>query len=256
MQRNLRITSLAAVAVAALLSQSSVTPSASAQQWGTLKGKFVFDGPAPAPVALRIDKDPECCKVKHNDESVQVAADGGLANVVLYVRTPKVAVHPDYEKTAKDDVVLDNKTCHFEPHIVVVRLTQTLLIKNTDTCGHNTNVAPLGDTAINPLLPPAGEFKHTFRRQQNLPFPVSCNIHPWMKAHVLVRDNPYFAVSAADGTFEIANLPAGDLEFQAWHEVKGYLEHTGWPKGKFKHSIKAGDNDLGTIKLSPALFKK
>ena len=243
---------LAAVVTASALWGST----AFAQQWGTLKGKFVFDGPAPAPVALRIDKDPECCKVKHNDESLVVASDGGLANVVLYLRTPKPAVHPDYEKTAKDSVVIDNKTCHFEPHVVALRLTQTLLIKNSDSCGHNTNVAPLGDTAINPLLPPAGDFTHTFRRQQNLPFPVSCNIHPWMKAHVLVRDNPYFAVSAADGTFEIKNLPAGDLEFQAWHEKAGYLEHTGWPKGKFKQKINAGDNDLGTIKLSAALFKK
>ena len=36
---------------------------------------------------------------------------------------------------------------------------------------------------------------------------------------MLPRKNRYFAVTAADGSFEIANLPAGEeLEIQVWHE--------------------------------------
>ena len=40
-----------------------------------------------------------------------------------------------------------------------------------------------------------------------------------MQAYLLPRKNGYFAVTATDGSFEIANLPAGEaLEFQVWHE--------------------------------------
>ena len=47
-----------------------------------------------------------------------------------------------------------------------------------------------------------------------------------MNGYVLSRDDPYVAVSAADGAFQIANVPAGvELEFQLWHEKSGDLKN-------------------------------
>lgn len=233
-----------------------VAPGGQAAEWGDLVGRIVFDGAAPTPANLNINKDLECCKVKHVDESLLVDSSGGLANVVLYCRDRNVAVHPDYDATATTEVVLDNTTCRFEPHVAVLRLTQTLVIRNSDICGHNTNLQPLGDAGINPLIAANSEVRHKFNRAQNIPVPASCNIHPWMKSYVLPRDNPYVTVSAADGTFRIENLPAGPVEMQAWHETAGYVDTKAWPKGRFKVTIKAGTNDLGTIKLPASLFKK
>ena len=80
-----------------------------------------------------------------------------------------------------------------------------------------------------------------------------------MKGRLIVRANPYFAVSQKDGTFEIKNLPAGDIEFVVYHEKSGYVtdaevkgEKVNWPKGVMKVTIEAGDEptDLGEIKLS------
>lgn len=233
------------------------TLTASAQaQWGNLKGKFVFDGPAPAAKPLDINKDPECCKEKHADESLVVGADGGIANVVVYVNTKAPKINPDYEASAKDEVVLDNKTCQFQPHVLGMRTSQTLVVKNSDMCSHNTNISPLGGGGLNPLIAAGGDVKHQFNKAQRIPIPVACNIHPWMKAYVLPRDNPYFAVTGTDGSFEIKNLPVGDLEFQIWQEKSGFVDTPQWPKGKMKMKIKAGDNDLGTVKLKPALFSK
>jgi hypothetical protein len=244
------------VAIAMLIAAVAVG-SASAQQWGDLKGRFVYDGTPPMAKPLDINKDLQCCTVKHNDESLIVGPDGGIANVVIYLRTPKVKVHPDYEADAKKTVVIDNKTCHFEPHVLCMRTSQTLDIKNSDMCSHNTNISPLGGGGINPLIAAGGNVEHKLTRQQNLPVPVNCNIHPWMSAYILPRDNPYFAVTDADGKFKIEKLPAGaELEFQVWQEKAGYVDAQGMPKGKFKKKIAAGENDLGTIKLKPALFTK
>src|SRR5205085_8561606 len=103
----------------------------------------------------------------------------------------------------------------FLQQVEVVYVGREFLIKNSDPITHNTAISPPGDKAINPLLPPGDTFKVTFKRPQNKPVNVTCSIHPWMKAYVFPRKDPYCAVSGENGAFEIANLPAGEeLEFQ------------------------------------------
>ena len=40
---------------------------------------------------------------------------------------------------------------------------------------------------------------------------------------MIVRDEPYVAISNEDGTFEIKNMPEGEWKFQFWHETTGYM---------------------------------
>ncbi len=39
--------------------------------------------------------------------------------------------------------------------------------------------------------------------------PVRCNNHPWMEAFINVAPNPFFAISDADGHYQIQGLPPG-----------------------------------------------
>ena len=241
---------------------TSIASVASAAEWGTLKGRFVFDGKAPTPQPVDTTKDP-MCKMKLTDEDLLVGDKGGLANAVIMLKTKGVAVAPEYQSSAKGDVELDNKNCHFEPHVVVVRTTQTLLLKNSDPTGHNTNIQSIANDGINPVLAAGSDpLKHKFTKPEVRPVKVGCNIHTWMGAWIVVRTDPYAAVSDAHGNFEIKDLPAGkDLEFGLWHEKAGYLRNAafkGGPsdsKGNFKIKIKPGDNDLGDIKVSSSIFK-
>ena len=50
---------------------------------------------------------------------------------------------------------------------------------------------------------------------------LKCDIHPWMSAYVGVFDHPFFAVSAADGRYELPSLPEGEYTIEAWHESLG-----------------------------------
>ena len=61
-------------------------------QAADLSGKFVYGAPAPAAAKLNIDKDVEAFgNLGLVDETLVVAPDGGIANVVVYVRTDGVA---------------------------------------------------------------------------------------------------------------------------------------------------------------------
>ena len=55
---------------------------------------------------------------------------------------------------------------------------------------------------------------------------IGCDVHRWMTAWVGIVEHPYFAVSDADGTFTIANVPAGKRTITVWHETFGTLTKT------------------------------
>ena len=79
-----------------------------------------------------------------------------------------------------------------------------------------------------------------------------------------LNEEEYAAVSKADGTFEIKNVPAGgELELQIWHEKAGYVgeltvagKAEKIAKGRKKVKVAAGDNDLGEMVLDANLFAK
>ena len=120
--------------------------------------------------------------------------------------------------------MLDNKGCAFIPHISLVRTGQPFVIKNSDPVGHNTNVKLMKNGATNTTIAAGDENKRVLTKAEAMPLPVDCNIHPFMHGWVLVKDDPYMVASAADGTFEIKNVPAGKHEFEFWHERPGRLK--------------------------------
>jgi plastocyanin len=222
-------------------------------------------GDAPAAAKIDVTKDQQVCGDKNlMSEELVVAKDNSLANVMIWCKS-KVKANPEYEKSASDIVTLDNKGCRFEPHVLGIRVGQTLSLKNSDPVAHNSNVAGKNIQA-NPLIPPGTTSEIKIEGPENVPALVSCNIHPWMKGRLMVRPatNPYFAVSDAKGNFEIKDLPAGELEFVVYHERSGYVtdasvkgESAKWPKGAVKFTIDAGKTlDLGDIKLGAAQFNK
>jgi hypothetical protein len=132
----------------------------------------------------------------------------------------------------------------FLTHVGACQVNQPLEIKNSDPIGHNTKIDPQTGAAFNQNLPAGQELTYTLTKQEALPAPVSCSIHPWMKAYMLPRNDKYFAVTKDDGSFEIPNLPAGEeVEIQVWHErgagpngavVLPKKELKWSPKGRFK----------------------
>ncbi|HEX3725257.1 MAG TPA: hypothetical protein VHV08_03400, partial [Pirellulales bacterium] len=236
--------------------------------WSTLRGTFKFVGAPPKPGQLKVDKDTEVCGKGQGiaDNSLLVASDGGIANIVLYARTKRVhesaaAVEGDKAPT----IEFDQKGCMFLTHVLAFQLGDKIDIKNSDPIGHNTKIDPGKGLPFNQNLPTGQTVAYTATAEEATPATVSCSIHPWMRAYILPRKDKYFAVTKADGSFEIANLPAGeDVEIQAWHERgtgpggalvldKKDLKWT--PKGRFKVKLEA-DQPLDLALEVPAAALK
>ncbi len=189
--------------------------------WATLKGRFVFKGTPPQRRRLLISKDAAICapggSAPMGESLVVDASSGGIANIAIFLRgTSRVheSAQPNDEK-----VLFDQKQCIFLSHVISIRIGQTLEIKNSDPVGHNTKIDVRQGASFNQTIPSNQSLGFKPTDEENTPAPVSCSIHPWMSAYLLPRSNGYVAVTAADGSFEIANLPAGEeLEFQVWHE--------------------------------------
>ena len=52
------------------------------------------------------------------------------------------------------------------------------------------------------------------------------SIHPWMRSYLFVFNNPYFAVTSADGAFDLKNVPPGTYTVEAWQEKYGTQDQT------------------------------
>ena len=235
--------------------------------FATLKGQFLYGKQGTKiPNALKITptKDVQVCG-KHQlfDESLVVnPKNRGIQNIILWLSMkPRPKVHPGYQATADNIITMNNTGCRFEPHVVVVRTSQTFRIGNTDPIGHNSLINFLKNLGVNPIIPGGGHVDFNPRIAEIIPTPVSCSIHPWMSGVVLVQDHPYMAVTDEDGRFELKDLPAGKLTIKVWQEKTGYVDEVindgkkeSWRRGRYIVDLKAGKDQEHEFIVDPSQF--
>jgi len=242
-------------------SSSSEAATPAGTGWATLKGRFVFDGTPPTMPPYNVNKDQATCTINGVaplQETLLVDAESkGIANVAIYIR--KVSRVHESAQPAEGKSLFDQKTCVFQTHVLPMTIGQTIELKNSDPVGHNTNIS--GKNSFNQTIPANESVDYTPQKEEAMPVHAVCSIHPWMSSYIVMRKNGYYAVTGPDGSFEIANVPAGEeLEFQVWHESgQGpgnalVLEtpegkELKWSsKGRFK--IKLGEDEVKEIQLT------
>lgn len=257
----------AAIATPVCIAGAEQAAATSRTEWGTLRGRFRFDGQPPEPPAISLNKDAEyCSKHKPVDETLLVdKATSGLANVVVRLETKsgtKLPTHESYRQAESSKILLDNTGCRFAPHICLLRTSQTLVIRNSDEVAHNTAAYLDRNDPFNEITPPAQTAEKRIERPERMPAKVNCSIHAWMGAWLVVSDHPYAAVTDAKGNFEIPNIPTGEYTFQIWHEKSGWIRKATrdgnpveWSRGRVTLRIEPGANNLGEIRVNPEIFR-
>ena len=176
---------------------------------GSVEGTIVFNG-TPGTRKIVPTKDVETCGEPREEALIEVGPDKGVKDAVVYLvgvnggkAWPPAAKKPE----------LDNLKCRFEPSVQVIQ-AGPLDVINKDPVLHNThgyygkrtafNMAqPNQNQPIGAELPKAGAVK------------VDCDAHGWMEGWIYVVDNPYYALTGADGTFKIADIPPGEYDLVA-----------------------------------------
>jgi plastocyanin len=190
---------------------------------GTITGKVEFAGKKPAPKIVAMASDPQCAKLHTNavsDDAI-AANNGTLANVFVYI---KQGLDDKTFALPADPVVIDQKGCWFGPRVLGVQVGQTLKVTNSDPVTHNIHPLAQVNREWNQSQEPGAEALTRKFTQPEVMIRVKCNIHGWMHAWVGVVAHPYFAVTGADGTFQLRNVPPGKYVLETWHEELGKQE--------------------------------
>jgi plastocyanin len=207
-------------------SSTSGTPYKTTGDEGTIAGTVAYTGAAPEAKKIDTSADPQCAAKSANLMSEEWAVkDGKLANTFVYIKDGTLADGKkvgDFAWAAPSaPATLDQDGCHYRPHVFGVVTKQSISIKNSDPTTHNVHFTPKNNPDWNQSQPNgAGPLTHKLNVAEAM-VPVKCNQHPWMKAYVGVLKHPFFAVSAENGSYTIANVPPGTYTVVAWHEGPG-----------------------------------
>jgi hypothetical protein len=200
---------------------------------GSIKGKVTFPGPPPPRKKVIPTKDKEACGTGVREvDQITVGPDKGVQNAIVYLK--KVEKGKAWEKPAKAPVI-DNVKCDFNPHVQVIPAGDIEIV-NSDPVLHNTHGFLDKVTVFNVALPNQGQRIAKPLKRTGL-VRVECDAHGWMLGWIYVADNPYYAVSAKDGTFTIANIPPGSYTLVAWQEYTGPVEMPVTVKAKEAASV-------------------
>ena len=183
----------------------------------TVVGTVRWEGPVPKLPQLPITKNSDICdpdsRKTINLDRLEISSSGAVSDAVVYLKNISAGKAMDLPEMRQH---LDQEHCRYVPHIFIVPQGTAFQLKSSDPILHTVHMS--GAANANVPFPFQNQFVSV-----NLPRPgvvdLKCNAgHVWMNAEVLVVDHPYYAVTSADGSFQLSDIPAGDYEIEVWHE--------------------------------------
>ena len=187
-----------------------------AQGGGSIVGEVKFVGTPPAPKVVKVNKDNQACGDEKKSEDLVVGPDKGIEWAVVSVVGAKGPAPKPANK-----LILDQKGCHFQPHVLLVPAGAEVDILNPDGVLHNIHTFATANPSINKAQP---KFKKVMTEKfgdKPEVIKLQCDAHSWMQGWAVVMPHPYYAVTDTKGAFKLENVPAGKHKVEVWHETLG-----------------------------------
>ncbi len=184
---------------------------------GSIKGKVVYQGDVPTRTIVPTKNQDVCGGVREEPE-VKVGADGGVGDAIVYLKN----VETGKAWPAAGTPVLENKGCIFHPDIQAIPVGK-LDIVNDDPVLHNTTGYFGKRNVFNVALPNQGQTVEVDITRAGQ-IRVECDAHGWMLGWIYAVANPYYALTAEDGSFEITDVPPGEYTLIANQAYTGPVE--------------------------------
>jgi len=201
-------------------------------QGGTVTGTVQFAGELPPPTRFELRRYPDrdyCGALSDGSgyrflREVAVGSAQGLKDVIVTIQGVEQGKPFPFEETK-----LETNICQFVPFVSVMRDQHPITVKNLDTIAHDLQVYEREWEHIfmmfhRPTLTKGGTsdlIRFTGNRRGVI---MQCGMHPYMQGHGLAVENPYYAITGADGQFAFENLPPGKYNLQVWHERLGTVQ--------------------------------
>ena len=215
---------------------------------GTITGKVTITEGTPIPKGFNLITFPDpvyCGRISTGTgwrilQEFSVAADGGLKDAVVVL----VDATKGKPFTFKPPTI-EAKDCRFLPFVSVVRDRSEVNVVNMDPVFHDIQAyetSHLGPRVLfNTPLPMNPHHKHNVGAESHEHlagqpmkeiirmtkdrriFVMQCGFHAYMESWGLAVANPYFAITQADGTFLLRDVPPGGYTLLAWHPGVGTM---------------------------------
>jgi hypothetical protein len=195
-----------------------VTPVASA---GTIAGTVDFEGTPPVAEVDRPSVDQKVCGNSIIAKNVTLTGTrvGGAVVWLTDIRAGK-----PFPLARRFD--LTNDSCTLDPFVQVMPTNGTLNVGNDDRVLQTNRFINVGTGQVVAVAPfnDDGEVVPVDRFTVPAEIEVVSEQHPWTHAWMAVLDHPYYAQTAANGTFSIDGIPPGRYRIRAWHPSLGFVD--------------------------------
>jgi len=190
---------------------------------GTIHVEVTYAGSVPTPNSIDMRSAPQCAAAHTEPVYNQslLVQNGRLANAVVWI---KDGLQNWVFAPPAQPAVIDQQGCLYVPHVAAAMVDQTVEFRNSDREAHNIHGRPSVERAWNFLLGRPGASQTLSFDKPEVGIPVGCDIHPWMRGYLSILPNPYFAVTPANGSATLSQVPPGTYVVSVWHETLGTAE--------------------------------
>lgn len=231
---------------------SSATPASAyevinVQHGGTIEGTVTLDGPVPEPKGFNLITfpDPAYCGRISNGRGWRLLHDfvvsrqGGLKNAIVLLEG--VEAGKPFEVSVP---LIEARDCMFQPFMTVVRNGHAVEVINMDPVMHDIQgyeTSPEAGARVlfnTPLVmnhqhrrgdlrathdhaPGASLVGPIYLNKGRRTFYMQCGFHAYMESWAMAVNNPYYALTDAEGKFSINGIPPGTYQVVVWHPQTG-----------------------------------